>query len=415
MADRTLTLLPDGDPDYLGGGPTADASAGNTNTSVVVNPATGGMQQDILHCGKTFVKAQAGIKQTAFARFRADVFGSNMYPTGIRFQFTSAQAGTTSMQFRVAILQRTFRSAYKTPPAVNAGGFHSGNYVYQKDMPHISGVATTTSNSDTITAGSVFGTPLTLTAPATPVGTVWSTGFGTATPYDLTNDFILAIGIAQSANLGESVLGIAIDSVGLPVGLGSPVTGIYFHSVHALDVAKPPIELRVDWSDHVPAITSSDPSSEIPVAPFTFTFTASNDSAPIKPGSAAWSILTTPAGVTNATLDATTGVFDWQPTGAGSFTWSIQYSITSAASGFYQVTEQIYAAPPVSFTLTVTPAEIVADTGLEIAVAAESGLDLAVDGTAGLEDQVVAETGLELAVEGDGALEFALNAEVGLQ
>ena len=414
MADRTLTLLPDGDPDYLGGGPTADTSAANTSGTLAVLSGNG-MQLDVLHCGKTFVKALTGVKQTVFARFRADVFGSNMYPNGVRFKFTSAQAGTPSMQFRVGILLLPFRPAYKTPPDVNAGGFHSGNYSLQRDMPHVSGVATSTSNSDTITPSSVFGTPLTLTAPATPAGTVWSTGFGTATPYDLANNIFFPIGIAQSANLGESVFGIAIDSVGLPVGLGTPEAGIYFHSVHAQDVAKPPIELRVDWSDHVPAITSSDPSSEIPIAPFTFTFTASTDSAPIKPGSAAWSILTTPAGVTNATLDATTGVFDWQPTGAGSFTWSIQYSITSAAVMLYQVTEQIYAAPTVSFTLTVTPAEIVADTGLEIAVAAESGLDLAVDGTAGIEDQVVAETGLELAVEGDGALEFALNAEVGLQ
>ncbi len=414
MAERSITILPDGDPDYLGGGPTADTYAANTNATIAV-VAGSGMQLDILHCGKTSVKAAVGIKQTVFARFRADVFTANMYPTGVRFKFVSAQAGTTSMQFRVGFLLPTFRPAFQTPSGVNQGGFHSGNYSQQRLMPHFSGVATTTSNSDAIVAGSVYGVPATLTAPATPSGTVWSTGFGTATPYDLANDFVFAIGVAKSANMGESVFGIAIDGVDLAVGVGQPVRGLYFHSVHALDALKPPIELRVDWADHIPSVTSADPSAEIPIAPFTFTFAASNDSAPVKTGSAAWTILTTPPGVTNATLDAATGVFDWEPSGAGSFTWSVQYSIVSEANTFYSVTEQTYVAPPVSFTLTLTPAEIVADSGLEIPVAAEPGHEAAVDATAGLADQVVAETGLEAAVDGDGNLEFAIKSEVGFQ
>jgi len=414
MADRSITLLPDGDLDYLGNGPTADASASNTNATTAVS-AGNGSQLDILHCGKTHLKAAAGIKQTVFARFRADVFTANMYPTGVRFKFISAQTGTPSMQFRVGFLLRTFRPAYKTPPGINEGGFHSGNYAEQRLMPHFSGVATATSNTDAIVAGSVYGVPLTVTAPATPAGTAWSTGYGSATPYDLANDMVFAIGLAQQANTGESAIGIAIDGVDLAVGLGQPELGLYFHSVHALDALKPPIELRVDWADHIPAVTSADPSAEIPIAPFTFTFTASNDSAPVKAGSAAWTILATPPGVTNATLDAATGVFDWEPSGAGSFTWSVQYSIVSEANMLFSVTEQTYVAPPVSFTLTLTPAEIAAAAGFDIPVAAEPGHEPAVDATAGLADQVVAETGLEAAVDGDGNLDFAIQSEVGFQ
>jgi hypothetical protein len=413
MSDHTITILPDGDPDYLGGGPTADTFAENTNGTLAVSQGNG-MQVDSLHCGKSFVKGAAGVKRTVFARFRADIFHANMYPTGVRLRFVSSGVGTTGMQFRVGFLTRTFRPNYKIPPGLSEGGFHSGNYPLQRDMPHFSGVATVSSNSDSIVAGSVYGVPLTISAPATPIGTAWSTGYGSATPYDLANDLLFAIGVGQSANNGESVLGIAIDAVNLPVGTGTALTGLYFWSAHAQDGLKPPIELRIDWADHRPAITSSDPSAEIPLAPFSFAFVAAHDSAPVKPGSGLWNISSPPGGE-ESTIDPATGVFNWLPTGAGSFTWAINYQITSEANSLFAVVEQIYASPTVLFTLTVTPASIAADTGLDVALAAEAGQGLAVDATAGIGDQVIAETGIDPAVESDTGLEFAIQSEVGFQ